>query len=260
MRWILAIISVPLLAQTEIAGPAKIAGPTISTFSASGAITWTLVQEHDNLTTSCPSTSQTTTCTLSGISAIGANHLLFLVISYFSNTDTPAFSSCSISGETTVHPTPSSGALPSKENYSSTNWEVADVCYVANSAGGGTTASYVWTTLGTPSSNTDITFLEFARSSGAATLDGSVANTQGACTTCAGPTPTVTGTDLVVAWNANENGCASVASPFNVSPSPVFENPNVAGFFSWSLSQASANAASYTCTSGAMAAGTISFK
>lgn len=223
------------------------------------SVTWTLIHHTTNFTCSA------TPCNVTIPALTAGNGALFLS-SMFNATTTQTITGITLSGETPVH-CPSQYA---DQNYSGTNHEIADCFYIASAVGGGgTTVAVTWTNTGSGAINIDVDVLEFHRSVGSATLEtcgggGATActslNSNVVCTSCTGPTPTVTAVDFVAAWNANENVCSAVASPFNTSPSPDVDSTNVTAVFSWSLSQSSGNPAVYTCTSGKLGMSTIAFK
>lgn len=224
--------------------------------SGGGGITWTLTQHPSNL--ACV----TAACAVTISALTAGNGALVASVDYTGTGAAQTISSATLTGETLTH-CPSQYADFISGGGIHAN---VDCYYVASAAGGGSTTVTVTWSQGV---NVDVQVLEFHRSTGTATLEtcggggaSACASTNGgaSCSTCTGPTPTVTATDFVAAWNANENDCTSVASPFNTAPSPNVDNANVFGFFAWSLSQSSGNAAVYNCTSGTIGMAAIAFK
>lgn len=262
---LMCCVSMPAQSNGIIGG-----GVIRGTASGGGGITWILVQHPNNIacTSSGPATA---TCTVT-TSSTTVGDLLVLVSSIWVNYGTsmvsgPAISG--ISGDGTWTHCPSQF---SQVNYAFNDWDTADCEYILSATGGATSIAVTWSNLSGSNNDTDVELLEFKRSTGTATYEPCGAGgatactatlpTSSACTSCTGPTPTVTGTDVVIAWNANENECLTVASPYNVSPSPDTDHAtmNVFGIFSWSLSQATGVAAVYSCNSGGFAASAAAFK
>lgn len=224
-----------------------------------GAITWTLVQHLTNFT--CTGTAGVGSKSCSVTASVTSGDLLVLVSGSFVGAQVsvpPAFGSAT--GDSFIH-CPSQLA---NEQYATNTYESADCAYILSATGGTSTFAFAWQYNSSSGSyGIDVGLYEYRRSTGTATYETCGAGgatacvaTSGSCAPCTGPTPTVTGTDVVIVANANENGCSSVASPFNVSPSPDVDGApsgNVFGLFGWSLSQSSGNAAVYTCTAGGAA-------
>jgi hypothetical protein len=255
------ILSVRLFAQGGM-------GPGPGTPHTTGAaVTWTLAQvPRSNFT--CTATSVATlSCSPLSVTAIGAGDTLVLTSSLFMNANGPGtFSSASGGGETWTH-------CPSQANHQGdgTGQLQTDCAYVLAAVGGGTTFTFTWGNLTAGGFTAmDVALYDIKRSTGTASLETSQcgANTatsctavSASCTTCAGPTPTVTSTDFVAAWNAVDPGCSAVAAPYNVSPTALFDTSNVGGSFAGALSQTSGTSASWTCTASSPAAmAAIAFK
>jgi hypothetical protein len=234
---------------------------------ASGpAITWSLPQVlRSNFT--CTATSVTTlSCSPLSVTSIGAGDTLLLTSSLFMNANGPGtFSSASGGGETWTH-------CPSQANHQadSTGQLQTDCAYVLSAVGGGTSFTFTWANLTAGGFTAmDVTLYDIKRSTGTASLETSQCGSSTAtscttvsasCTTCVGPTPTITATDFVPVWNAVDPGCSAVASPYNSSPTALFDNSNVGGSFAGALSQTSGIAASWTCSAGPSAMAAIAFK
>lgn len=234
--------------------------------AAGGAITWTLIQHKENFACTGTNGSPADISCAVTVTSTGAGHLLLAMSSMFvTQALAPTFTS--VTGDGTWTHCPSQMA---NLNYSANNWENADCAYILSSTGGATTITYTWHIGGAiPAWFIDVEVLEVSRSTGTATYEtcggGGATDctiiTPNPCTACTGPVPTVTGNaDFVAQWNASENDCSAVASPYNTSPSPVFDHSNVTGAYSWSLSQTSGNAASWTCTSGGVPRSAAAFK
>lgn len=244
---------------------AQILAPTsFSPGVIAAGVTWTLIHHTTAFTCSFATGNATPSCPVTAPSTTGGN-LLIAASGMFVDGPGGTVAYSAMTGDGTWTHCPSQlGA----ENYASIEWEIADCAYRLVATGGATSFSYAWSI---PSGSTgggaiDVDLFEFHKSAGAAVLEtgncsgGSGTNCfglSGACSACTGPTPNVTGTDVVVVGNANENDCTSIASPFGTfDPDPS----NVFGIFGWSLSQSSGNPAVYTCTSGGAAMFTVAFK
>jgi hypothetical protein len=241
------------LAQGVTVIPKTTVAPNTTVFpgTSGGGVTWTLAQ---HVLTSCAST---TACSGSGVANDTAGNLVVILTPAFGVSTQPTLSSFSCGTETCVTcPSQYAAAV----NYSGSNWLATACAYVLSAVGGNQNFTASWTG---SASEVDIEILEFHRSTGTASLEtcSSCTATSTSCSTCTGPTPTVTGNaSVAMQWAGIENSCTAISSPYNISPSPDFENVNVGGFFGWSLSQTSGNAASYTCTAGGAAMSAIAFK
>jgi hypothetical protein len=221
--------------------------------SSGGGVTWTLIQSPHNF--SC--TANTNTCAVT-VASTTAGNLGLLVSSGFTGGGGGSPTYSSITGDTFTH-------CPSQyANETSGNSETTDCGYVLSLAGGATSLTFNWSG---SMNQIDMQFFEFHRSTGTASVDtcgggGATActTTSASCSTCAGPTPTVTGSaDVVIQWIAQDTGCTAIASPYSNSPGPYFNNA-VASGYAWSLSQTSGNASSWTCTADFAAMAAIAFK
>lgn len=236
-----------------------------------GGSTWTLIQHPTNTTCTGTAGVGTLTCSVGsgqGLVSPTSGNLVVLVSQLFVSAQVsvpPAFASAT--GDAGLTHCPKQLA---NENYSSNNYVSTDCAYAPVATGGGTTFTYGWTTNSSGGSyGINVGLYEYHKSTGSPAIEagncsgGSGTNCfgiSGACTACTGPTPSVTGTDVVINSNANENDCSAVASPYGTSPSPDFDHLNVFGVTDWSLSQSSGNPAVYTCTSGGAAMFTVAFK
>jgi hypothetical protein len=250
------ILSVRLFAQGGM-------GPGPGTPHTAGAVTWTIVQVASNLTCTA-STGTTFTCAITGLTPITPGNALLLMSSLFMNANGPGTFSSASGDSALTH-------CPSQANHQADgSGQLQTDCAVALSAtGGGTSVSFTWGNLTASGTfGIDAVAYEVHRSTGSASIDTCGAGTATACTavsasctTCVGPTPTVTGTDFVAAWNAVDPSCSAVASPYNSSPTPIFDPTNVGGSFAGSLSQTSGIPASWTCAASSPAAmATIALK
>ena len=248
------LLAVALLAAQTTILPKTTVLPKTTAIAGGGAVTWTLAQHKENFT--CSGTGPTAACAAT-VTALGAGHAAIVLSTLFAQGTTPTFGS--VAGDAGLTHCPAQLAA---NQYSAGIWEASDCAYATSLTGSGTTVTFTWAVQSGNSWNADIEVLELVRSTGTATLEtGGTQQTTSTCATCTGPTPVVTGNaDVVAVVNANENDCTAVASPYNTSPSPQVDNSNVFGIFGWSLSQTSANTASYTCTSGGTAMSTVSFK
>ena len=258
-RFILVLLLI-LPQGTVTTGPTKTAGPTViqTGIGGGGAITWTLTQ-HSAAIVHC-STVSSCAGTLPGNDTAG--DLVVVMGAWFVNGGAaPVFSSISGSETMTHCPSQAGSVNPSGSILLDT-----DCAYILSAAGGFSSFTF---NLTATTNDIDIYVLEFARSSGTASIDtcgagGAIAcvATSTSCTTCTGATPTITGNaDVVMTWAAFGQVPTGVASPYNTSPSPVLDTTNVEGGFGWSLSQTSANAASWSQTpTGAASLSTIAFK
>lgn len=263
MKHVVSIIALCLLGfllangQGGIGGKGGVGGKGgIGGGTSAAGVTWTLSHHTTNFACTTPPCVTT-------IPQIAAGHAVLILSSVFYGNGSVTLNTPTLSGETFTH-CPSQYA---DQNYSGLNHSIADCYYLLSAAGGGgTSLSVPWSN----ADNVDVDVLDIVRSTGSATLEtcgggGATActslNSNIACTSCNGPTPTVTSNpDFVASWNANENDCTAVASPFNTAPSPDVDNSNVFGLFSWSLSQSSGNPAVYTCTSGKLGMSAIALK
>jgi hypothetical protein len=224
--------------------------------SSGPAPTWTVVQVASNLTCTA-STGTTFTCTITGLAPITPGNALLLMSSLFMNANGPGTFSSASGDSALTH-------CPSQSNHQADgSGQLQTDCAVALSAtGGGTSVSFTWGNLTASGTfGIDAVAYEVHRSTGLASIDTCGAGTASACTainasctTCVGPTPTVTGTDFVAVWNAVDPSCSAVASPYNSSPTPIFDPTNVGGSFAGSLSQTSGIPASWTCAASSPAA------
>lgn len=228
----------------------------------SPAATWTIVQVASKLT--CTAASVTTsTCTISPITATTAGNTLLLMSALNMSASGPGTFSAASGDGTWTH-------CPSQANHEAdgAGQSQTDCAYILSATGGATSVSFTWGTLtGAGNVFIDAVLYEIHRSTGTATLETCGAGTATACTTVTsvspytGPVPTVTSTDFVGQWNASDPGCTAVASPYNSSPTPIFDQTNVGGSFVGSLSQTSGTAAVYTCpASSPTAMAAIAFK
>lgn len=229
-----------------------------------GGVTWTLIQHPTNFTCAGTTGVATQTCSVT-TAATTAGNLLVLVSGSFVGAQisvAPAFGSAT--GDSLTH-------CPSQlgnEQYAANSYESVDCAYILSATGGATTFSFSWQYNSSGGGyDINVGLYEYHRSTGTATYETCAGGGTAACvvlssscTTCTGPVPTVTGTDIVIASNSNENDCTAIASPFNTSPSPDVDNSNVFGITGWSLSQTSGNAAVYTCTAGGAAMMAVAFK
>jgi len=236
-------------------------------FVGGGGSIWTLVHRTSNYTCAGTGSVGTFTCSVT-VPAITPGNLTVVVSALFVGAQIsvpPSFGS--VTGDASLVHCPSQLAT---ENYNGAgnSYEAVDCAYAPVSTGGGTTFTWGWQLNSASGSyDIDIEVWEVHKLSGSAAYETCGAGgatacvaTSTSCAPCTGPTPTVTGTDFVVVANANENLCTTLASPFNVSPSPDVDSSNVFGIFGWSLSQTSGVPAVYTCTAGGAAMLAAAFK
>lgn len=259
--WLLIISSA--FAQTAKVGPQKSVGPNTLPQGTVPGVTWTMAQVPRSNLACTAATVTTSTCTISGITATTAGNTLLLMSALNMTASGPGTFSAASGDSAWTH-------CPSQANHQADGGGQAqvDCAYILSATGGATSVSFTWGTLtGAGNVFIDVVLYEIHRSTGTATLETCGAGTATACTTVTaaspytGPVPTITATDFVATWNSSDPGCTAVASPYNVSPTAIFDQTNVGGSFAGALSQTSGTAATWTCpASSPTAMAAIAFK
>lgn len=237
----LALILSPL-PQVRIPGPGG-AG-------AAAGVTWTLIQHPSNFTCNPGGAGSSGTCTLSGFTATGANHLLILVSSAYDAPIAGSGASFSVVGnngsDTALTHCAAAGAT---FQYISQNWVSSDCSYILNSAGGTTsfTATWNWggSLGGSPSWFIDLELIEVARSTGSATFDTSNSSTNASCNPCTAPTLSISGSsDYIAQWAAiGQSDATSISGAYS---NPFDNDTSLAAAFSGALNQSSGTGPSWT--------------
>jgi hypothetical protein len=193
------------------------------------SVTWNVVQHPSNYT--CTATgSGNHSCTVTA-SATTAGNLLILASSVYNNTAvSPTFVSASGDG-TWTHCPICAGASNSGSS------DTTDAAYILSATGGATSFTFTWAFTSGTSDDIDVELYEVHRSTGTAIYDTSNANGNTACSSCSGPSVTLTGTDFVAVWGAFNDTITMPGSPYT-NPSDS-ENANVGGGFAGALNQTS---------------------
>jgi len=220
---------------------------------AAGGVTWTVIQHPHNFTCSF-SASGTHACTVTNTQNTTAGNLLILHSSSYNNNGAPVFVSASGDGSWTHCP-----SAAASENYSSTNFLVADCAYILSATGGAATVTFNWSTsLG--AGNIDVELIEVHRSTGAATYDTDGTATSASCSSCVGPTLTLGGSsEFIAQWGGFANAAPSAISGAYSNPFDT-DNANVFGAFAGALNQSSGTGPTWTVTAGGSAMAGVAFK
>lgn len=181
------------------------------TYTISAGVTWTLVQHPTSFATHCGSGA----CAVTVSSTTAGNLLVVLVSTWGLNA---GLQSTAVSGDGTW--THAGASWPNDWNYFTTNYNSTDVHYRLSATGGATTITVTptWNS-GATSQATDVMIREYHRSTGTASFDagGVTANGAGqnACTSCAGPSVTLTGSaDVCVQWGASNRVFSAIDSSY----------------------------------------------
>lgn len=222
--------------------------PGPGTAHSSGASgTFTLIQKVKN--NSC--TASVAACAVT-VSAIGSGHMGVVSAGYGSGaqdtvssvvctaTGCGAFTRCAACGAFNVAPASNLGT---------------EQAYNLNMTGGGTIVTL--TLSAGPTVGWDMEFREYSYSGPSASLDTGNTASDATCTTCAGATLTLGGTqDTIVQLIAPNNSCTAVASPFNTNAEFTTNGDGYAD----RLNTNAGTAPSWTCASGVAAVGGIALK
>ena len=244
-RRLLLAALVLLCARPAFGQGASMAVVVNSSKPVSAGATWTVVQHPNNVTCSF-SGSGAHTCAVTS-SATTAGNLLILLSSAFNNNGEPTFSSASGDGTWTHCPGAAAG-----NNTVSTSWLVTDCAYRLSATGGATSESFTWTiSLGTTELDVDVELIEVHRSTGTATYDSDNTATSSSCSSCVGPTVTLsTSSDYIAQWGAFDNATpTSISSPYS-NPFDNNDTGNVFGAFAGALNQSSGAGPTWTVASG----------
>jgi hypothetical protein len=248
VAWLLALAPTLLFAQNpKVGGNSKVGGEAVLGSSAAG-VTWTLIQHLNNLAGSGG------TITITGVTTTAGDALVLASSGYKSTTGQGTYSSSSVSGDVTPTHCPSS--------YSYVTWTSAlysDCSFILSATGGtGVTVSFTWNNT---SNNLDLEFYEVRRSTGTAIYDTSnnSNNSSAQCSTCTGPTLSLSGSsDYRVEFAAGQGSFSASGSPWT---NPFdYENSYVDGAFAGALNQSNGNAITWNQTSGYIAMSSVAFK
>lgn len=238
---LVSLLCVLSAGQTTSFGKQTTFGKTTVFPGVAAGVTWTLIQ--GSAAGAHNFTCTTTACSVT-VSSTTAGNLLVVCWAGFAQRagGIPPLTSNAASGDTFTHMT----GFPQQFNYLSTSWELIDCFYRLSATGGATTVTITPTWEASASSQAqDIQFLEVHRSTSTATFDAQNSNTNNACTSCAAPTVTISGTaDFCFQFGAFAQTPSAISGSYT-NPA-TFDSVNVFGAFAGNLSVASYSAPNWT--------------
>lgn len=225
-------------------------GPGRAPYSAPAGGTWTKVQSVQK--NNC---GDVTNCTIT-YSATGAGHLLVIALTWYGNTNSPPTFSSASGGGTWVH-CPSCYVVRA---YSGNNQILVDGAYVLSSTAGVTSTTYTMSGKGTSTLWT-LEFMEYAWSGSTIAYDTSNNASLTACTSCAAPALTLTGTaDVIVQFIEPEQGVTAISGSYTDPADFDTGCAGACGAVAGAMNVSSYSAPNWTCTSGQAAVGAMAFK
>jgi hypothetical protein len=237
--------------------PSQVRGPHRKIFPAA-SVTWNLIQNSTDIV-GAPGTGASQNVAMSGTQtsiAAGDTVIILSTIAATAIATTPATYSSSTEGTDTLVHCPAQYA---NLNSITGDSQQTDCVYVLSSTGAGTNWSFTWTlnALSTSTVYADAILIDIKRSTGTATFDSCTSGTaciatNSGCTSCAVPTPTITGTsDYCVQWINSGTTSATVSSISGGSYTNPFQNlttSNSIGAYAGALNQSSVIAQNWNIT------------
>ena len=240
--------------------------------AASGGVTWTLYQNPSNFTCGSTAASATFNCAVTLThNTVAGDLLIYLGAAWESVANPTSIALTGMSGDGTWTHCPSANANKIGGS-SGVSIQSTDCYYRLVATGGASTITGTFTVSNSVDPNcsasgsgagcvADGVVLEYTRSSGSASYDTDGTSTAGSCTSCVGPSLSLSGaSDVIAQWNSNESICTSISGASYTNPSAMVDNMNTYGTFAGAINQSSSSAQTWTCSSGDAAMSAVSFK
>jgi hypothetical protein len=229
-----------------------------------GSTGFTLVQAPSNIACSSLTTATTHTCTVN-TKAIGAGNGLLVMTTLFedgTNGSPPSYNT--VSGDSAlVHCT---GGGASIERTTTGNYSAVDCAQTSTATGGGTSITITWNTPALTGTYLaiDVVVFEFRKNNGGViAFDTANTSTTASCSSCTGPTLSLTGTNefTVQSWADFADPIAGPTTGVYIQNPVLVDQGNVTSGFAFYL-QATAGTAMTTTQNSATvyAANAVAFK